>query len=141
MTLLYKIIGFCTLFLLINKLCLGKIESRLRIGKTINVFVRYGYLGISMKVISYNDTERWLFKEPTYNVFRVSVYLLCILHVICHWSFTDCRHEYVSRKKNELFQPAKKKIIDVNQKKEGGFFSNKINQIELFRCCWWFFSQ
>lgn len=52
---------------------MGKIESRLRVGKTINVFVRYGYLGISMKVISYNDTERWLFKEPTYNVFRVSV--------------------------------------------------------------------
>ncbi|XP_055314795.1 torso-like protein isoform X2 [Sitodiplosis mosellana] len=70
MTLLYKIIGFCTLFLLINNLCMGKIESRLRVGKTINVFVRYGYLGISMKVISYNDTERWLFKEPTYNVFR-----------------------------------------------------------------------
>lgn len=73
MTLLYKITGFCTLFLLINNFCMGKIESRLRVGKTINVFVRYGYLGISMKVISYNDTERWLFKEPTYNVFQVSV--------------------------------------------------------------------
>lgn len=72
MTLLFKIIGFSTLFLLINNFCMGKIESRLRVGKTINVFVRYGYLGISMKVISYNDTERWLFKEPTYNVFRVS---------------------------------------------------------------------
>lgn len=71
MTLLFKTIGFCTLFLLINNICMGKIESRLRVGKTINVFVRYGYLGISMKVISYNDTERWLFKEPTYNVFRV----------------------------------------------------------------------
>lgn len=71
MTILLKIIGICTLFLLINNMCMGKIESRLRIGKTINVFVRYGYLGISMKVISYNDTERWLFKEPTYNVFRV----------------------------------------------------------------------
>lgn len=54
---------------------MGKIESRLRVGKTINVFVRYGYLGISMKVISYNDTERWLFKEPTYNVFRVSMFV------------------------------------------------------------------
>lgn len=89
MTLLYKIIGFCALFLLINNLCLGKIESRLRVGKTINVFVRYGYLGISMKVISYNDTERWLFKEPTYNVFRVSysqlsflLFLLCILFFV-----------------------------------------------------------
>lgn len=26
-----------------------------------------------MKVISYNDTERWLFKEPTKTVFKVSV--------------------------------------------------------------------
>lgn len=60
---------------------MGKIESRLRIGKTINVFVRYGYLGISMKVISYNDTERWLFKEPTYNVFRVSDQHL---NSVCH---------------------------------------------------------
>lgn len=74
MTLLFKIIGFCTVLLLINNICMGKIESRLRIGKTINVFVRYGYLGISMKVISYNDTERWLFKEPTYNVFRVCIH-------------------------------------------------------------------
>lgn len=72
MTTLYKIIGFTSIFLLINRMCLGKDESRLRVGKTINVFVRYGYLGISMKVISYNDTERWLFKEPTNNVFQVS---------------------------------------------------------------------
>lgn len=72
MTILYKIIGFTSIFLLINRLCLGKNESRLRVGRTINVFVRYGYLGISMKVISYNDTERWLFKEPTNNVFQVS---------------------------------------------------------------------
>lgn len=96
MSLLLKIIGFCILFLLINNLCMGKIESRLRIGKTINVFVRYGYLGISMKVISYNDTERWLFKEPTYNVFRVrNFYMLqvrfpvlfkCLLVLLFHCS-------------------------------------------------------
>lgn len=74
MTLLFKIVivGVLSLFLLINSIYSGKIESRLRVGRTINVFVRYGYLGISMKVISYNDTERWLFKEPTNNVFRVS---------------------------------------------------------------------
>lgn len=76
MNLLLKVIGFSSLLLLINDLCLAKIESRLRVGKTINVFVRYGYLGISMKVISYNDTERWLFKEPTNNVFKVSMLLL-----------------------------------------------------------------
>lgn len=50
----------------------GKAESTLRIGNSVNVFVRYGYLSISMKVISYNDTERWLFKEPTNRVFQVS---------------------------------------------------------------------
>lgn len=69
---LIRILGFLTLIVFIGDLCFGKIESRLRVGKAINVFVRYGYLGISMKVISYNDTERWLFKEPTTSVFRVS---------------------------------------------------------------------
>ncbi|KAJ6639127.1 Torso-like protein, partial [Pseudolycoriella hygida] len=58
------------LFLFVSDLCSGKTESKLRVGKAINVFVRYGYLSISMKVISYNDTEQWLFKEPTNNVFR-----------------------------------------------------------------------
>lgn len=67
-----KLIGFASLLLMISGLTQGKTESRLRVGKAINVFVRYGYLGISMKVISYNDTERWLFKEPTNNVFVVS---------------------------------------------------------------------
>lgn len=73
MTLLFKIAVsvLLSLCLLMNTIYSGKIESRLRVGRTINVFVRYGYLGISMKVISYNDTERWLFKEPTYNVFQV----------------------------------------------------------------------
>ncbi len=51
--------------------CSGQSESLLRVGKAINVFIRYGYLSISMKVISYNDTERWIFKEPTKNVFQV----------------------------------------------------------------------
>lgn len=75
MNLLTKLIGFFSLFLFTGDLffCFGgKTESRLRVGKAVNVFVRYGYLGISMKVISYNDTEKWLFKEPTNNVFRVS---------------------------------------------------------------------
>jgi torso-like protein len=54
-----------------TKECCGQSESLLRVGKAINVFIRYGYLSISMKVISYNDTERWIFKEPTKNVFKV----------------------------------------------------------------------
>lgn len=80
-----KLIGFASLLLMISNLTQGKTESRLRVGKAINVFVRYGYLGISMKVISYNDTERWLFKEPTNNVFVVSVWLYClfVFSLIC----------------------------------------------------------
>lgn len=77
MNLLVKIIGLVSLLLMIGDLSDGKTESRLRVGKSINVFVRYGYLGISMKVISYNDTERWLFKEPTNNVFLVSSSRVC----------------------------------------------------------------
>jgi hypothetical protein len=57
-----------------TKECCGQSESLLRVGKAINVFIRYGYLSISMKVISYNDTERWIFKEPTKNIFQVFFY-------------------------------------------------------------------
>lgn len=56
-----------------KKDCRAQSESQLRVGKAINIFIRYGYLSISMKVISYNDTERWLFKEPTKNIFKVSI--------------------------------------------------------------------
>jgi hypothetical protein len=62
-------LAFITTFT--NKECSAQSESLLRVGKAINVFIRYGYLSISMKVISYNDTERWIFKEPTRNVFQV----------------------------------------------------------------------
>lgn len=48
-------------------------ESQLRVGKAVNIFLRYGYLSKSMKVISYNDTERWLFKEPTIDIYQVCV--------------------------------------------------------------------
>ncbi|EDV90343.1 GH25309 [Drosophila grimshawi] len=51
----------------------GSRESQLRIGKAINIFLRYGYLGISMRVIPYNDSaesERWIFKEPTRNIYK-----------------------------------------------------------------------
>lgn len=52
----------------------GTRESQLRIGKAINIFVRYGYLGISMRVIPYNDSyeaDKWLFKEPTKSIYKV----------------------------------------------------------------------
>uniref|UniRef100_A0A1L8DNX8 Putative conserved secreted protein n=3 Tax=Nyssomyia neivai TaxID=330878 RepID=A0A1L8DNX8_9DIPT len=63
-----KLIGLLGLLSLIT-FCFGKTESQLGLGKAINIFIRYGYLSISMKVISYNDTETWLFKEPTKNIF------------------------------------------------------------------------
>lgn len=69
-----KLIGLLGLLSLIT-FCFGKTESQLRLGKAINIFIRYGYLSISMKVISYNDTETWLFKEPTKNIFTVSPFL------------------------------------------------------------------
>lgn len=53
----------------------GSRESQLRIGKAINIFLRYGYLGISMRVVPYNDStenEQWIFKEPTRNIYKVS---------------------------------------------------------------------
>ncbi|CAO1421966.1 unnamed protein product [Diamesa hyperborea] len=67
---LLSILALTFVLTLTSKNCSGQIESQLRVGKAINVFIRYGYLSISMKVISYNDTERWLFKEPTKNVFQ-----------------------------------------------------------------------
>lgn len=48
-------------------------HGQLRLGKAVNLFIRYGYLSISMKVISHNDSETWLFKEPTKNIFKVTI--------------------------------------------------------------------
>lgn len=70
---LYKVFGLLALVLGVTHICIGKSESQLRLGKAVNIFIRYGYLSISMKVISYNDTETWLFKEPTVNIFKVNI--------------------------------------------------------------------
>lgn len=70
---LCKVFGLLALVLGVTHICIGKSESQLRLGKAVNIFIRYGYLSISMKVISYNDTETWLFKEPTVNIFKVLI--------------------------------------------------------------------
>lgn len=74
---------FLALFLFGDFICMGgSRESQLRIGKAINIFVRYGYLGISMRVIPYNnsyESERWLFKEPTKNIYKVQEFLTTYL--------------------------------------------------------------
>ncbi|XP_012263201.1 torso-like protein [Athalia rosae] len=41
-----------------------------RLGGAVNIFSRYGYLSISMRVVPRNDTENWIFREPTLDVFR-----------------------------------------------------------------------
>lgn len=68
---LTSLIAVCTILGIVS--FLRQADGQLRLGKAVNIFIRYGYLSISMKVISYNDTETWLFKEPTINIFKVSV--------------------------------------------------------------------
>jgi torso-like protein len=46
-------------------------DQQLHLGRTINIFSRYGYLTISMRVVPRNDTDRtWIFREPTVDVFK-----------------------------------------------------------------------
>lgn len=44
------------------------IDSQLKVGKSINIFSRYGYLSLSMRVVSRNDSD-WVFREPTLDIF------------------------------------------------------------------------
>lgn len=45
--------------------------DQLRAGRGINLFSRFGYLSISMRVVPRNDSDRsWLFREPTVEVFN-----------------------------------------------------------------------
>lgn len=46
-------------------------DSELRLGGAINLFSRYGYLSISMRVVPRNDTDsKWLYREPTIDIFK-----------------------------------------------------------------------
>ncbi|XP_049878470.1 torso-like protein isoform X1 [Pectinophora gossypiella] len=57
--------------LLLATLCrAATLDSELGVGKAINIFMRYGYLSICMRVVPRNDTEGWVFREPTVSVFR-----------------------------------------------------------------------
>lgn len=45
-------------------------DPDIRVGNAINVFNRYGYFSISMRVVPRNDTDHsWIFREPTVDVF------------------------------------------------------------------------
>ncbi|XP_028043858.1 torso-like protein isoform X3 [Bombyx mandarina] len=60
-----------TVLLLVVALCRAAThDSELGVGKAINIFMRYGYLSICMRVVPRNDTETWVFREPTVSVFR-----------------------------------------------------------------------
>nr|ATU82910.1 secreted MAC/Perforin/Torso-like protein [Pristhesancus plagipennis] len=42
----------------------------LRVGGAINIFGRFGYLSISMRVVPRNDLDKWIFREPIVDVFK-----------------------------------------------------------------------
>lgn len=45
-------------------------KAEVHVGAAINVFSRYGYLSISMRVVPRNDSDRsWIFREPTVEIF------------------------------------------------------------------------
>jgi hypothetical protein len=47
-------------------------QQQLHVGGAINLFSRYGYLSISMRVVPRNDTDpTWIFREPTVDIFRL----------------------------------------------------------------------
>ena len=44
--------------------------AEVHVGTAINVFSRYGYLSISMRVVPRNDSDRsWIVREPTVEIF------------------------------------------------------------------------
>lgn len=45
-------------------------QAEVHVGNAINVFSRYGYLSISMRVVPRNDSDRsWIVREPTVEIF------------------------------------------------------------------------
>lgn len=59
------------LLVLTSSECLSSENTeQLSAGRAINLFSRFGYLSISMKVVPRNDSEPWMFREPTIDVFE-----------------------------------------------------------------------
>ncbi|KAL1506731.1 hypothetical protein ABEB36_006038 [Hypothenemus hampei] len=44
-------------------------ESQLKVGRSIDIFTRFGYLSLSMKVVPRNESD-WIFREPTIDIFN-----------------------------------------------------------------------
>ncbi|XP_017875212.1 torso-like protein [Ceratina calcarata] len=55
---------------LLTGISLSSETQKPRLGGAVNIFSRYGYLSISMRVVPRNDTDTWIFREPTLDVFR-----------------------------------------------------------------------
>ncbi|XP_054265023.1 torso-like protein [Macrosteles quadrilineatus] len=65
----WSVLALTLLWLL--SLTLSQADAQIRVGGAINLFGRYGYLSISMKVVPRNDTDQtWLFREPIVDVFK-----------------------------------------------------------------------
>ncbi|BES91131.1 torso-like protein [Nesidiocoris tenuis] len=46
-------------------------SSQLRVGGAVNLFGRFGYLSISMRVVPRNDSDNtWIFREPIVDIFK-----------------------------------------------------------------------
>ncbi|CAH1124284.1 unnamed protein product [Ceutorhynchus assimilis] len=44
-------------------------DNQLKVGRSIDIFTRFGYLSLSMKVVPRNDSD-WIFREPTIDIFN-----------------------------------------------------------------------
>ncbi|XP_014250379.1 torso-like protein isoform X2 [Cimex lectularius] len=50
---------------------IGLTQQHLRVGGAVNLFGRFGYLSISMRVVPRNDSDgKWVFREPMLDVFK-----------------------------------------------------------------------
>lgn len=63
-------IGFGYGFLIVLSICLVfGLSQNLKLGWAINLFERFGYLHITMRVMPRNDTK-WIFREPSVEIFK-----------------------------------------------------------------------
>lgn len=64
--------GRAVLLVLVSRFVVRAAEhQQLHLGGAINIFSRYGYLSISMRVVPRNDSDpTWIFREPTVDIFR-----------------------------------------------------------------------
>ncbi|XP_049825750.1 torso-like protein isoform X2 [Aethina tumida] len=64
--------GRAQLLVLLTVLCAhgddAQDDSELKVGRAIDIFTRYGYLSLSVKVVPRNESS-WIFREPTIEVF------------------------------------------------------------------------